>query len=56
MKKSDNPDFIPVRNTVPRSHSLRPEQIEFIKEMGGSQYLRQIIDEKMSDNFKEKCE
>lgn len=56
MKKSDNPDFIPVKNTIPHGYSLKPEQIKFLKEMGGSKYLRKLIDEKMSDNFKEKCE
>lgn len=49
-KLSDNPDFVPYRSTTPISYSLRPEQIAFIKKMGGSKFVRLLIDKEMGAN------
>ncbi len=52
-KRSDNPYFIPVRNTIPHSYSLEPEQIEFVRESGGSKFIRSLIDEEMREKTKD---
>ncbi|MGL5108101.1 MAG: hypothetical protein ACRC7J_03210 [Vibrio ordalii] len=49
-KLSDNPDFVPHRSTAPMSYSLRPEQIAYVKENGGSKFVRALIDESMEAN------
>ncbi len=46
-KLSDNPSFIPYRGTFPQSYSLKPEHIKFVKEKGGSKYIRELINNEM---------
>lgn len=50
MKRSDHPDFVPYKSTFSHGYSLRPDQIEFIKEMGGSKFVRLLIDKEMGVN------
>ncbi|EOX3355790.1 hypothetical protein ACPFTZ_001261 [Vibrio cholerae] len=52
VKLSNNPNFKPYRGTRPMSYSLRPEQIEFVRESGGSKFVRELVDEKMKDSQK----
>lgn len=47
VKRSDHPDFVPYRSTETMSYSLRPEQIEFVRESGGSKFIRLILDAAM---------
>ena len=47
VKLSDNPDFVPYRGTFPKSYSLKPFQIQFVKEKGGSKYVRNLISNAM---------
>lgn len=46
-KRSDRPYWSPYRSTTPMSYSLRPEQIEFVRESGGSKFIRLILDAAM---------
>lgn len=50
VKLSNNPNFKPYRGTRPMSYSLRKSQIEFIKEMGGSKFVRELVDKAMGVN------
>ncbi|EGR1910225.1 hypothetical protein D3C99_02870 [Vibrio cholerae] len=52
-KRSDRPDWAPYRSTTPMSYSLRPEQIEFVRESGGSKFIRSLIDEEMREKTKD---
>ncbi|EOW9259083.1 hypothetical protein GHK96_06675 [Vibrio cholerae] len=47
MRRSDNPDFVPYKSTFSHGYSLRPEQIEFVRESGGSKFIRLILDAAM---------
>ncbi|EGR0500775.1 hypothetical protein FG061_06545 [Vibrio cholerae] len=47
MKRSERSDFVPYRSTETMSYSLRPEQIEFVRESGGSKFIRLILDAAM---------
>ena len=49
-KLSDHPDFVPYKSTFTHGYSLRPEQIAFIKKMGGSKFVRLLIDKEMGAN------
>lgn len=46
-KRSDRADWAPYRSTTPMSYSLKLEQIEFIREKGGSKFVRSLIDAAM---------
>lgn len=50
MKRSDHPDFVPYKSTFSHGYSLRKSQIEFIKEMGGSKFVRELVDKAMGVN------
>jgi hypothetical protein len=52
-KRSDRPDWAPYRSTTPMSYSLKPEQVEFIRENGGSKFVRSLIDEAMGEETKD---
>ncbi|EGR4442618.1 hypothetical protein DDM88_08085 [Vibrio cholerae] len=52
-KRSDNPNFKPYRGTTPMSYSLKPDQVEFIRENGGSKFVRSLIDEAMGEETKD---
>lgn len=45
--------FKPYRGTTPMSYSLRPGQIEFVRESGGSKFVRSLIDEAMREETKD---
>ena len=46
-KRSDCHGWAPYRSTTPMSYSLKLEQIEFVREKGGSKFVRSLIDEAM---------
>ncbi|PKQ54379.1 hypothetical protein CR151_05655 [Vibrio cholerae] len=50
VKLSDNPNFKPYRGTVTPSFSITREQAAFIKKMGGSKFVRELVDKAMGVN------
>lgn len=50
LKRSDHPDFVPYRGTVTPSYSVTREQAAFIKRMGGSKYVRGLVEREMGVN------
>ncbi|ENY3828433.1 hypothetical protein ACFXIJ_001938 [Vibrio cholerae] len=52
-KRSERPDWAPYRSTTPMSYSLKPEQIEFIRENGGSKFVRTLIDREIEAETKD---
>lgn len=49
-KRSDCHGWAPYRSTTPMSYSLKPDQVEFIRENGGSKFVRLLIDKEMGVN------
>lgn len=49
-KRSDDPNFVPYRGTVTPSYSVTREQAKFIKQHGGSKFIRALIERAMGVN------
>ncbi len=53
MRRSDRHGWAPYRSTTPMSCSLTLDQIEFVRENGGSKFVRSLIDEAMKVEMKD---